>query len=129
MVDEMVLKRKVEGEVEVKCDVCDEDDPVVVYCVDCSLFQCQFCHEAHKRDERTRSHDMIPLAELKVSKDWPLQTKVNIPLCKDHDEQLKYYCETCEQLVIVIVIVIKALQCMAGYNYSRKVNSINLIMH
>jgi len=31
--------------------------------------------------------------------------------------------------VIVIVIVIKALQCMAGYNYSRKVNSINLIMH
>jgi len=32
-------------------------------------------------------------------------------------------------LQIVIVIVIKALQCMAGYNYSRKVNSINLIMH
>jgi len=32
-------------------------------------------------------------------------------------------------LIVVIVIVIKALQCMAGYNYSRKVNSINLIMH
>ena len=27
---------------------------------------------------------------------------------------------------LVIVIVIKALKCMAGYNYSRKVNSITV---
>ncbi|XP_065908094.1 E3 ubiquitin-protein ligase TRIM71-like [Dysidea avara] len=105
MVDELVLKRKVEGEEEVKCDVCDEDDPVVVYCIDCSLFQCQFCHEAHKRDKRSRGHNMIPLAELKSTKDLPLQAKVNIPLCKDHDEQLKYYCETCEQLVCMYCTV------------------------
>ena len=30
MVDELVLKRKVEGEEEVKCDECDEDEPVAV---------------------------------------------------------------------------------------------------
>jgi len=105
MVDELVLKRKVEGEEEVNCEVCDEDDPVVVYCIDCSLFQCQFCHEAHKRGKRSRGHDMIPLAELKVTKDLPLQTKINIPLCKDHDEQLKYYCETCEELVCMYCTV------------------------
>ena len=31
LVDELILKRKVEGE-EVKCDNCEEDDPVVTYC-------------------------------------------------------------------------------------------------
>jgi len=105
MVDELMLKRKVEGEEEVKCDVCDEDDLVVAFCIDCSLFQCQFCHEAHKRDKRSRGHDMIPLADLKVTKNLQLQTKVNIPLCKDHDEQLKYYCETCEELVCMFCTV------------------------
>ena len=31
MVDELILKRKVEGKEEVKCDECDEDEPVVAY--------------------------------------------------------------------------------------------------
>ena len=45
MVDELVLKHKVEGEEEVKCDGCDEDEPVVAYCLECNLFLCQFCYE------------------------------------------------------------------------------------
>ena len=105
MVDDLVLKRKVDGEEKAKCDICDEDDPVVAYCVDCSLFQCDFCHEAHKRDKRSRGHNMLQLAELKSTKDLPLQAKICVPLCKDHDEQLKYYCETCEQLVCMYCTV------------------------
>ena len=48
MVDELVLKRKVEGEEEVKCDECDEDEPVVAYCPECNSSLCQFCYENHK---------------------------------------------------------------------------------
>ena len=68
MVDELVLKRKVEGEEEVKCDECDEDEPVVAYCPECNSFLCQFCYETHKRNKRFRGHGIVPLAELRSSK-------------------------------------------------------------
>ena len=99
LVDEFILKRKVEGEEDVKCDKCDEDDPVVSYCPDCSLFLCQVCNEAHKRDRSSRGHGIVPLTELRSNKDVPIQAKVKVPLCKEHDYELKHYCETCEQLV------------------------------
>ena len=99
MVDELVLKRKVEGEEEVKCDECDKDEPVVAYCPDCNSFLCQFCYENHKLNKRFCSHGIVPLTELRSNKSIPLEAKIQVPLCKEHDEQLKYYCETCEQLV------------------------------
>jgi len=43
MVDELVLQCKVGGEEEVKCDECDEDDPVVSYCPQCKVFLCHVC--------------------------------------------------------------------------------------
>ena len=52
MVDELILKRKVEGKEEVKCDECDEDEPVVAYCPECNSFLCQFCYENHKRNKK-----------------------------------------------------------------------------
>ena len=99
LVDEFILKRKVEGEEDVKCDKCDEDDPVVSYCPDCSLFLCQVCNEAHKRDRSSRGHGIVALTELRSNKAVPIQAKVKVLLCKDHDYELKHFCETCEQLV------------------------------
>ena len=99
LVDEFILKRKVEGEEDVKCDNCDEDDPVVSYCPDCSIFLCQVCNEAHKRDKRSRGHSIVPLTELQSNKDVSVVAKVKIPMCKEHDYELKHYCETCEELV------------------------------
>ena len=81
-----MLKRKVDGEEKEKCDICNENDPVIAFCVDCRLFQCQFCREAHKRDKRSRDHYMLQLAELKSTKDVPLKAKICVPLCKDHDK-------------------------------------------
>ena len=105
MVDELVLKRKVEGEEEVKCDECDEDDPVVAYCPECNIFYCQTCNELHKRSKRFRGHGIVPLTELRSNKSIPLEAKIKIPLCREHDEQLKYYCETCEQLICMYCTV------------------------
>jgi len=105
MVDELVLKCKIEGEEEMKCDECDEDEPVVAYCPECNLFLCQFCYENHKRNKRFRGHGIVPLTELKSNKSVPLEAKLKIPLCQEHNEELKYYCETCEQLVCMYCTV------------------------
>ena len=107
LVDDLILKEKVDGEQEVKCDECDEDDPVVSFCPECNSFLCLACNDHHKRNRRYRGHGIVPLNELKSNKGAPIQAKVKIPLCKEHDEQLKYYCETCEQLVCMYCTVKK----------------------
>ena len=105
MVDELVLKRKVEGEEEVKCDECDEDEPVVAYCPECNSFLCQFCYETHKRNKRFRGHGIVPLTELRSNKDVTIQPKAKAPICKEHDIELLFYCETCEQLICMYCTV------------------------
>ena len=107
LVDDLILKKKVDGEQEVKCDECDEDDPVVSFCPECNLFLCHACNDHHKRNKRYRGHTVVPLTELKSNKDAPIQAKVKIPICKEHNEQLKYYCETCDELVCVYCTVKK----------------------
>ena len=105
MVDELVLKHKVEGEEEVKCDECDEDEPVVAYCPECNSFLCQFCYETHKRNKRFRGHGIVPFTELRSNKDVTIQPKAKAPMCKEHDIELLFYCETCEQLVCMYCTV------------------------
>ena len=105
MVDELVLKRKVDGEEEVKCDECDEDEPVVAYCPECNMFFCQICNELHKRSKRFRGHVIVPLTELRSNKDVAIQLKVKAPICKEHDIELLFYCETCEQLICMYCTV------------------------
>ena len=107
LVDDLILKKKVDGEQEVKCDECDEDDPVVSFCTECNSFLCHACNDHHKRNKRYRGHAVVPLTELKSNKDAPIQAKAKIPLCEEHDEQLKYYCETCDELVCMYCTVTK----------------------
>ena len=107
LVDDLILKKKVDGEQEVKCDKCDEDDPVVSFCPECNSFLCHACNDHHKRNKRYHGHAVVPLTELKSNKDAPIQAKVKIPLCKEHNEQLKYYCETCDELVCMYCTVTK----------------------
>ena len=107
LVDDLILKKKVDGEQEVKCDECNEDDPVVSFCPECNSFLCLTCNDYHKRSKKYFNHAVVPLTELKSNKDAPIQAKVKIPLCKEHDEQLKYYCETCDELVCMYCTVKK----------------------
>ena len=106
LVDNLILKKKVDGEQEVECDEC-EDDPVVSFCPECNYFFCLACNDHHTRSKLYRGHGIVPFTELKSNKDFPIKAKVKIPLCKEHDEQLKYYCETCDQLVCVYCTVKK----------------------
>ena len=105
LVDELILKHKVVGEEEVRCDDCDEDDPVVTFCPDCGLFFCHVCNETHKRAKATHGHDIVPLTEMKSKQDIVIQPKAKVPMCKKHDIELLFYCETCEELVCMYCTV------------------------
>ena len=99
LVDELILKRKVDREVEVKCDACLEDNPVENFCPDCVMFLCCVCNEYHKRSAKSHDHCTVTLTELKSSKDISIQSKTKVLLCSEHDYELKHYCESCDKLV------------------------------
>ena len=105
LVDEFILKRKVEGEAEVKCDECGGEDPVVAFCPDCTMFLCHVCNECHKRSFKSRDHGIVPLTELRSKKDVAIQPKPKAMMCKEHDIELLFYCETCDQLVCMYCTV------------------------
>ena len=99
LVDEFILKRKVEGEEEVKCDECSGEDPVVAFCPDCTLFLCHVCNEHHKRSNKFRGHAIVSLTELRSKKDVTIQPKAKFLVCSEHEYELKHYCESCDELV------------------------------
>ena len=99
LVDELILNRKIEGDEEVKCDECSGIDPVVTFCPDCTAFLCHVCNEHHKRSNKSRDHGIIPLAELRSKKNFSIQPKPKAMMCREHDKELLFYCETCDQLV------------------------------
>ena len=105
LVDVFILKRKVEGETEVKCDECSGEDPVVAFCPDCTMFLCHLCSEHHKRSNKSRGHSIVPLTELRSKKYVVIQPKPQAMMCREHDIELLFYCETCVQLVCMYCTV------------------------
>ena len=101
LVDDCILKRKVEGEEEVHCEACIENDSVTTFCPECVLFMCQACDNHHKRNRNTHQHHIIPLTDLRTKQDIKdkVKPKKQVLLCKKHDIELKFYCETCKELV------------------------------
>ena len=100
LVKKLIFDHKLEHETELRCEECDEDDAVVVFCTGCKLFLCHFCKESHKYSKSHCSHNLISLTELRSNKDL-IQSKSKFPTCQEHDLELEYYCETCEKLVCV----------------------------
>lgn len=95
LVDELILQCKVDGNTQVTCGKC-EDDPAITFCPECNFFLCNVCNEAHKRDKISCWHGVVPVDELKSV---PVQLKPQIPMCKQHNNELKFYCETCTELI------------------------------
>ena len=109
MIDELGLKREV-----LKCKECVKDEPVVAYCRTCSSNLCQFCNEHHKRSRRFHGHKTVTVAKLRSNKDVNIYPKFISLVCKDHNIELLFYCETCEQLVCKQCVIKKHYD----HNYS-----------
>ena len=100
LLDEVALKRKVEGEEETKCDQCVREDPVEVLCLDCGIFLCNYCYGYHKYSKDYQDHNMMPLNELRSKKEEvAIKPKAKYAMCQKHELELNFYCETCDQLV------------------------------
>ena len=100
LLDEVALKRKVEGEEEAKCDFCIRGDAVEVLCLDCGAFLCSRCFDNHKYSKEYHNHNMMPLNELRSKKEGiNIKPKSKFALCQEHELELNFYCETCDQLV------------------------------
>ena len=94
MMDKLGLNRKVP-----KCNECDEDESVVAHCQTCNSYLCQICCERHKRTKRICDHIIVTVAKLRSKKYVDIQPKAISLTCREHDTELSWYCETCEQLV------------------------------
>ena len=106
LLDEIALKRKVEGEEEAKCDQCVREDPVEVLCLDCGMFLCNYCYGYHKYSKEYQNHNMMPLNELRSKKEEvAIKPKAKYAMCQKHELELNFYCETCDQLVCHYCIV------------------------
>ena len=101
LVNDCILKRKVDGEEELHCEACIEDEPVMTFCPECVLFMCQACDNNHRRSRNTHQHSIILLTDLPSTREVKdkIKPKKQVFLCKKHDIELKFYCETCEELV------------------------------
>jgi len=99
LLDEVDLKRKVEGEDEAKCDFCVKEGKAVSLCLDCVTFLCKFCHEFHKNIKEYQNHNITQLVELQSKKEVNVRPKAKSMLCVDHDLEMNFFCETCDQLV------------------------------
>ena len=100
LLDEVALKRKVEGEEEAKCDQCTRNDLVKALCLDCGEFLCNHCLEHHKYSKEYQNHNVMPLNEVRSKKEGiTIKPKPKSALCPKHELELNFYCETCDQLV------------------------------
>ena len=120
LVDKFILKCKVEGEAEVKCDECRGEDPIVAFCPDCNLFLCHFCNEYHKRSNKFRGHGIVPLTELRSKKDVAIRPKPKAMMCREHDIELLFYCETCDQLL--------CMYCTVKYHIGHNLDTVKKVV-
>lgn len=97
---EAALNRKLERIEEEKCGLCvREDSKVEVLCQNCGTFLCSCCYDDHKYSRKKyKDHVVLLLNELR-SKGKNLTIKPKVVLCQEHELELQFYCETCDQLV------------------------------
>ena len=102
LVDDL-LKSKVDGKKDVKCEMCQQEDSVVTYCADCVLFLCHSCdrRQHHQPTDKPHSHRIVPLTESRIKEDENFAPKHKPKKCNIHNAKLLFYCETCDHLACV----------------------------
>ena len=83
------------------CDNCHKNiDSANEYCKQCSQFLCPECLHMHNGWQPFLTHEVISVQELadNAYKLLPLNRDRDIN-CDDHNQSLKVYCETCQELI------------------------------
>ena len=91
------LMTKVSGHQQVTCDNCTTTN-ATSYCKECTKFLCQKCIDIHKNWAPFNDHKITSLDEVATSASQLLSEKQEIK-CSTHNEPLKIFCGTCEELI------------------------------
>ena len=78
-----------------KCGQCIDKGDVVDFCTTCQLSMCTKCSSSHKSLQRYQDHKVKRSTE--VSKQ--LVMTGHKKYCKEHDEELKYFCQQCQESI------------------------------
>ena len=86
---------------KVQCEKCKKvSRPATSFCRDCGRFICAMCSEIHASWDDFSAHEVMSMDQLKgdITKHVPPK-KVTHFCLKHKDQELRLYCETCEELI------------------------------
>ena len=93
---------KVQGATSSGDTICEQchSDKAVAFCRHCTQYICDHCRESHRRMKMLSGHTVVSIEELRRNAEENLPIVQPKPMrCKEHQEQLKIYCFTCNQLI------------------------------
>ena len=93
MLDVMTVENPVKG---IPCHHCQKVS--AGRCVNCEVFLCKGCIQAHNNYLANQNHSMLSMEELSKPEN---RSKIRgKSRCREHDDEiLKFFCETCDELI------------------------------
>ena len=97
-IQEQLKKVSVKGK-QISCDNCFEGD-ATSYCKQCAIGFCEKCLAMHNRLKPNIVHQIMDMKDVVITASQLLPVKEEaIMNCTDHNEPLKVFCETCQELI------------------------------
>ena len=91
--------QKVRDPQKIRCEKCKDGD-AKGYCRDCGKFVCEACITMHRKWEEFAEHEIATLGQIEADvAQFVPPKKVAIKCSKHPSEELKIYCETCNELI------------------------------
>ena len=86
---------------KVQCEKCKKvSRPATSFCYDCGQFICSTCNDIHLNWEELMSHKVVSMDQLQGDACKCIPLKKVTHLCSRHkDQQLRLYCETCDDII------------------------------
>ena len=114
-------QHKIEDGGSVPCDRCMKktSGSAVAFCCNCCLFLCSSCKEDHQWWRETINHELVDVGEKKSGEDSfksGMKFTRRPVMCVEHpNEELKFYCDTCQCLVCRDCIVMDHINHKRSY--------------
>ena len=97
-IQEQLKKVSVEGK-QISCDNCYEGD-ATSYCKQCVIGFCESCLGHHNKLRAHAAHQIMDMKDVVTTASQLLPVKEEaIMNCTNHNEPLKVFCETCQELI------------------------------
>ena len=97
LMDQIEVTKKPVAETD-HCDICVFDNSSVRaqhYCVQCTKNMCENCSDRHAQNQMFKDHSTICIDIINVT---TLE-------CKEHQEEIKYYCSECSEILCTVCVI------------------------